>query len=356
MHLGVSRRLLADGSVFPHVAAYLPGDMLRGTKHVHLINPLWNTAGGSEWRTLTLFDELVEFCKVTLWSEHEPDPEIVQRYPVKRIDPKRLRFPKTGTFVFVGVYFPVGKWIRYARPRRTILVFNTLNLARFTQRRRQLALKGRRDVEIVYASELVRRLANHPGVVEVSPIDISRFVPPASKHSGSMPDRFTIGRLSRASREKHHPADPALYRRLVNHGIRVKIMGATPSLIKKLGHSRSVTLLPAQACEPQLFLQSLDCLFYRTSRNWLEPWGRVVTEAMACGLPVVCHNRGGYVDIIDHGRNGFLFDTQQEALDILLRLKEDPTLRESIGKAARETSEELFSPARRRETVQFYLQ
>jgi len=52
---------------------------------------------------------------------------------------------------------------------------------------------------------------------------------------------------------------------------------------------------------------------------------------MACGLPVVCHNRGGYVDIIDLGFNGFLFDTQQEALDILLRLKEDQALRESIG-------------------------
>jgi len=330
--------------------------MLRDTKHVHLINPLWNTAGGSEWRTLTLFDELVDFCKVTLWSEHEPDPEIAQRYPVKRIDPKLLRFPKTGTFVFVGVYFPVGGWINYAHPRRTILILNTLNLARFTQRRRQLAIKGRRDVEVVYASELVRRLANHPGVVEVSPIDIDRFVPSAIRPSDHMPDGFTIGRLSRASREKHHPADPALYRRLVNHGFYVKIMGATPALVKKLGHSRSVTLLPARAHEPQLFLQSLDCFFYRTSRKWLEPWGRVVTEAMACGLPVVCHNRGGYVDIIDHGRNGFLFDTQQEALDILLRLKENQELRESIGKAARKTSEELFTPARRRETVQFYLQ
>jgi glycosyltransferase involved in cell wall biosynthesis len=280
----------------------------------------------------------------------------VHRYPVEQIDPKRLRFPKTGTFVFVGVYFPVGAWIRYARPRRTILVFNTLNVVKFSERRCQLSVNGRRDVEIVYASEMVRRLANHPGSVEVSPIDIDRFVPPASKPTGSTSDGFTIGRLSRAAREKHHPADPALYRRLVRHGFQIRIMGATPALVRKLGHSRSVTLLPADAREPQLFLQSLDCFFYRTSREWPEPWGRVVTEAMACGLPVVCHNRGGYVDIIDHGRNGFLFDTQREALDILLRLKGDQALSASIGRAARETAEELFSPARRREIVRFYLQ
>jgi glycosyltransferase involved in cell wall biosynthesis len=199
-------------------------------------------------------------------------------------------------------------------------------------------------------------LANYPGSVEVSPIDINRFVPSANKPSDSKADGFTIGRLSRAAREKHHPADPALYRMLVKHGFRIKIMGATPSLISKLGHSKSVTLLPPDTYEPHVFLQSLDCFFYRTSIEWLEPWGRVITEAMACGLPVVCHNRGGYVDLIDHGRNGFLFDTQQEALDILLRLKKDLALRESIGRAARKSSEELFSPARRRETVQFYLQ
>ncbi len=329
--------------------------MIKGTKPIHLINPLWNFAGGSEWRTLTLFDELRDSCRVTLWSEHEPDPDIARRYHVKRIDPKLSMFPKSGTFVFVGIYFPVGEWIKDAHPKRTILIVNTLNQVRLTNRRRQLSVKGCRDVEIVYASELVRRLADHPGSVEVSPIDIDRFVPTASKPSDTMPDGYTIGRLSRAAREKHHPADPVLYRRLVKHGFRVKIMGATPSMMRKLGDLRSVTLLPAHAHKPHVFLQSLDCFFYRTSSKWLEPWGRVVTEAMACGLPVVCHNRGGYVDLIDHGRNGFLFETQQEALDILLRLKEDRTLRESIGRAARETSEELFSPARRRETVQFYL-
>jgi hypothetical protein len=83
---------------------------------------------------LTLFEELGDCCSVTLWSEYEPVPKSAHRYPVKRIDPKRLRFPKTGTFVFVGVYFPVGAWIRHARPRRTILVFNTLNLVKLSER------------------------------------------------------------------------------------------------------------------------------------------------------------------------------------------------------------------------------
>jgi glycosyltransferase involved in cell wall biosynthesis len=132
-------------------------------------------------------------------------------------------------------------------------------------------------------------------------------------------------------------------------------MGPTPSLKAELDGLQSVTLLPELAQEAHLFLQGLDCFFYRTSEEFLEPSARVVTEAMACGLPVVCHNSGGYVEYIHHGQNGFLFDTQQEALELLLRLKEDRRLRESVGKAARETIEELFSPARRADIVEFYL-
>jgi len=101
-------------------------------------------------------------------------------------------------------------------------------------------------------------------------------------------------------------------------------------------------------------LQGLDCFFYRTSENYLEPSGRVITEAMACGLPIVCHKRGGYIEWIEDGHNGFLFDTQQEALKILLTLKEDPQLRERIGSAARQTAEELFSRDVRSQIVEFY--
>jgi glycosyltransferase involved in cell wall biosynthesis len=142
---------------------------------------------------------------------------------------------------------------------------------------------------------------------------------------------------------------------LVDHGCRVRIMGPSPHLEAKLRGLQSIELLPAYAQEAHLFLQGLDCFFYRTSEEFLEPSGRVLTEAMACGLPVVCHNRGGYAEWIDNGRNGFLFDTQQEGLQILLRLKEDRALRERVGEEARRSAEELFSAAVRSEIVEFYL-
>ena len=212
-------------------------------------------------------------------------------------------------------------------------------------------------MEVVYASELMKRSAgNYPGYIEPSLIDLERFVPaPKGKPSDPTSTAFTIGRLSSDLPYKHHPEDPELYRRLVEEGCQVRIMGPSPYLKAELGDMEAVTLLPMDAQEAHLFLQGLDCFFYRTSEEYLEPWGRVVTEAMACGLPVVCHKSGGYAEIIEHGRNGFLFETQQEALDILLGLKEDRTLRERVGEEARRTAEELFSSAVRSEIAELYL-
>ena len=40
--------------------------------------------------------------------------------------------------------------------------------------------------------------------------------------------------------------------------------------------------------------------------RWIEAFGNVVIESMACGTPVVAYNRGGPAEIIEHGKNGIL--------------------------------------------------
>jgi glycosyltransferase involved in cell wall biosynthesis len=48
--------------------------------------------------------------------------------------------------------------------------------------------------------------------------------------------------------------------------------------------------------------------------NFDEPFGFSVVEAMACGTPVIATRRGSMTEIIRHGKNGFLVDTQGEAV------------------------------------------
>ncbi len=48
--------------------------------------------------------------------------------------------------------------------------------------------------------------------------------------------------------------------------------------------------------------------------NFDEPFGLSVIEAMACGTPVIAVNRGSMPELIDHGVNGLLVDSADEAV------------------------------------------
>ena len=48
--------------------------------------------------------------------------------------------------------------------------------------------------------------------------------------------------------------------------------------------------------------------------NFDEPFGFSVVEAIACGTPVIARRRGSMGEIVQHGENGFLVDTLEEAV------------------------------------------
>ena len=48
-----------------------------------------------------------------------------------------------------------------------------------------------------------------------------------------------------------------------------------------------------------------------------EPFGLSVAESMLCGTPVVAFNRGSMPELIVHGKNGFLVETVDEAVESL---------------------------------------
>ena len=129
-------------------------------------------------------------------------------------------------------------------------------------------------------------------------------------------------------------------------------MGGT-CLAPALDGVKGIELLPAGAEPAADFYRSLDVFFYRTGDS-VEAYGRVVAEAMASGLPVVAHQRGGYAEIIEHGHNGFLFSTQEQAYDAVIELRTSPALRAAAGAAAMRRAAQLHGPQAAEMVLAFY--
>jgi glycosyltransferase involved in cell wall biosynthesis len=75
-----------------------------------------------------------------------------------------------------------------------------------------------------------------------------------------------------------------------------------------------------------------------------EPFGRVLIEAMACGLPVVATRTGGPREIVEDGETGLLVDVRSpDSLAQAIRtLHVDAALRQAMGERARLRARERF--------------
>jgi glycosyltransferase involved in cell wall biosynthesis len=73
-----------------------------------------------------------------------------------------------------------------------------------------------------------------------------------------------------------------------------------------------------------------------------EPFGVVILEAMAAGLPVIASRVGGIPEIVADGRTGLLVepDNPDALAESFELLSQDESLRRSMGRAARERVEE----------------
>jgi glycosyltransferase involved in cell wall biosynthesis len=98
-----------------------------------------------------------------------------------------------------------------------------------------------------------------------------------------------------------------------------------------------LVLLPDTPWERIVERYAVADMFALLSRH--EPWGVVVNEAAACGLPLVLSDRvGAAFDLLEDGRNGRLVpvDDVAAAGDALRELAADPELRAAMGAASRQ--------------------
>lgn len=85
------------------------------------------------------------------------------------------------------------------------------------------------------------------------------------------------------------------------------------SLIKKEGVGEKVVLLGYRTDAKELMRKAVGLLMC----SWHEAYGRVTAEAMMNDCVVIGRNSGGTSELIEHGKNGFLFNSNNE-LEVLM--------------------------------------
>jgi glycosyltransferase involved in cell wall biosynthesis len=118
------------------------------------------------------------------------------------------------------------------------------------------------------------------------------------------------------------------------YGLSTEYAESLPALVRRLGLDGAVTLT-GQVPDAGPYIEQLDVLVNASDP---EPFGIVLLEAMARGVPVVAVDSGGPAEFIDDGTTGVLARSGEpaalaDALEVLLAA---PESRREIGRAGRE--------------------
>lgn len=192
--------------------------------------------------------------------------------------------------------------------------------------------------------EVARRKGyDGPAGVIYYPVDTDYFQP-----AGQPPDRpFTVGFAGRLTPEKGVADLIAALARLQGTGeARLVIVGSGPEAarLQALAGARlaagSCTLVPSVPHEAMAAqYQALDVLVLpsRTTRGWQEQFGRVLAEAMACGVATVGSATGFIPELITTTGGGLLYPEGDVAAlaAALEQLRQEPAQRHALARAGR---------------------
>jgi glycosyltransferase involved in cell wall biosynthesis len=254
---------------------------------------------------------------------------------------------------------------------RLLLHYHSLPSYFSSGRRAAMRMTARRADRAVAVSNFVARRISEFGITDngldvvLNGVDVMRFRPNMDgsyiRRAYGIPDDarvvLQVGRIVEVKRQADLVRAFAIARREVPE-LRCLIVGweepryrgtfasygaELRDICEREGLGDTLVISPPRRDTPFLFSAAdIVCL---PSED--EPWGLVVTEAMATGKAVIGSNSGAIPEQIIDTQTGFLVSVGDiEALaDRLIRLARDGRLRESMGRAARRRAEDCFNEA-----------
>jgi len=234
------------------------------------------------------------------------------------------------------------------RPRPRLLFFSWQNINRrypppFSWIERDVlrcadaAIAGSQEARAVWQAKGFSRPIH---VIPQFGVDETAFAPAPGRASD---DSFVIGYAGRLVREKGVDVLLHALAQLPNRA-RLIVVGQgreaahLSALARQLGVAGRVSFQPPlPSTRMPEFYRALDAFVLpsRTLPNWKEQFGRVLIEAMACGVPVIASRCGEAPNVV--GKAGLTFDEEDHAAlaEHLMALMTQPRLRAAMSRHGR---------------------
>lgn len=247
------------------------------------------------------------------------------RLPRSRVADASLQFIAMGAQVVVANSRYTAEGLRAVTGHgRLAVVYNPVDCARFD--RSQLDRDGIRT-----------QLGLSPDALVLAVI--GQITPWKGQHEAVR----ALGRLRQGGSEAHLliVGEPKFVSSATRHD-NVRYYSELRGLIAAEGVADRVQLLGERSDIPAI-MGALDGLLVP---SWEEPFGRVVIEAMALGVPVLATSHGGPAEIIRDGIDGVLLEPRDPGrwADAIARLEGSRKLRARLGAAAHERAKDFALP------------
>jgi glycosyltransferase involved in cell wall biosynthesis len=165
----------------------------------------------------------------------------------------------------------------------------------------------------------------HRDIIHIPRIVLESPINSESVKSTKLPsDKIRIGCLSKPVHDKWNEDWVQLIHNVNTivgkEKLQWRFLGMPNSLTEKLVDFDNVECNKEFTIPVKDFLEQLDIFVYLPSFNREEAWSRSIAEALLSGCPAITINKGGSVDQIVHGNNGFLCENLDKFSEFIVFL------------------------------------